>query len=528
MPTQYFRLLRLLPLLLLCFILTGCPGIGERNTGGEGGAVCADLVRMPQDLEPYAKKAGNGRALLSAPEQAEHTARAISRFFSPWQKTEAGRELKRSLEANFNLRLERAYGEDLRPFDPAEWQNLRANANVAAYPSRAERAITVRNTAMRAMPTQKPFFLNPSKAGEGYPFDYFQHTALWTGTPIFISHISADGAWVLGESQLTVGWIPATDVAFVDDAFAKRWQTAPLAAFVRDNVELASTTSPTVAGKAGVRAHIGTLLPSAGSGRVWYPQRGSEGNAEIATASVDSGAIAPLPLPLTPAAIARVGNNMMGQPYGWGGLFENRDCSALMHDLFIPFGLWLPRNSATQGSWGQPVILTGMGPEDKENRILAEGIPFFSLLWLRGHIGLYIGEFEGKPAMFHNVWGIRTLSENGDSGRAVIGKAVVTSLRPGAELANAASAASLIQRIERLSILPESDSKVPVMRFPGAGKKVGKYATAGKFGKAGKTGKMSPSGKSTKAAPAGGFDKSSGSGKVKAGSGEKARKSKGK
>jgi hypothetical protein len=91
-------------------------------------------------------------------------------------------------------------------------------------------------------------------------------------------------------------------------------------------------------------------------------------------------------------------------------------------------------------------------PSGKESIIKDEGVPFATLLWLRGHITLYIGEYKGEPVMFHNVWGVRTDDGNGE-GRHIIGRAVVTSLQPGAELKKHVS-----QRPPR-----ESDS------FPAAG-----------------------------------------------------------
>lgn len=197
-----------------------------------------------------------------------------------------------------------------------------------------------------------------------------------------------------------------------------------------------------------------------------YPARAANGMAIIRSAHLPPGQAAPKPLALTPGTIAAVGNAMMGQPYGWGGLFGDRDCSAMTKDLFTPFGIWLPRNSINQNRMGRPVTVTGLAPDEKERRIMAEGVPFFSLVTMKGHVGLYLGPWQvrGKevPVMFHNVWGVRVtdpLRLNADgthpAGRAIIGKAVVTTLRPGAEHSLRTSPASILDRIDGLSILPE-------------------------------------------------------------------------
>ena len=320
------------------------------------------------------------------------------------------------------------------------------------------------------MPTSTPFFRNPRLAGEGYPFDYFQHTALWVGTPVLITHMSRDGQWALAETRLATGWMPTKDMAFVDDAFKATWENAPFAAMTRDQVVLAHGM-PT-AGESPVVAHIGTLLPfadaAAGLGAVQLPVRDAQGNAVLTPVFVPAESVEAFPLPLTARRMARLGNEMMGQAYGWGGIDEKRDCSALTRDVLLPFGIWLPRNSAQQAGWGRAVPLATLSADAKEQVIRAEGVPFFSLIWLRGHIGLYVGEYNGKALMFHDIWGVRLARADEDGkvheGRAVIGKAVVTSLRPGAELPDVASPASILDRVERMTILPEVEDKVPAIK----------------------------------------------------------------
>lgn len=100
------------------------------------------------------------------------------------------------------------------------------------------------------------------------------------------------------------------------------------------------------------------------------------------------------------------------------------------------FGLWLPRNSKDQAGAGRWVPLDALERREKENRILAQGKPLLTLLYMPGHVMLYLGPnpATGRPAAFHAMWGLRTirLFEN-TSGRRVIGRTVVTSLEPGRE-----------------------------------------------------------------------------------------------
>jgi cell wall-associated NlpC family hydrolase len=302
------------------------------------------------------------------------------------------------------------------------------------------------------MPSSRHFYLRPDLPGEGYPFDYFQHTSTPPGTPVYITNVSKNGQWVLVDGPLTAGWVPARDVARVNAAFMERWQSQPLAAIVRDG---------TVVGR--INADIGALLPLAvdaapGLDRalsVFYPVKRVSGRVEMIRGTLAPGAATAVPLPLTPQAVAEVGNPMLGQAYGWGGLDGRRDCSALTRDLFTPFGIHLPRHSASQAQAGRIIELNGLSNAEKEALIFAEGIPFRSLIWLRGHIGVYLGTYKGRGMLFHNMWGLRIKDAYGGcNNRAIVGRGVITTLQPGLERPDLCFPGSFLDRVEKLTILP--------------------------------------------------------------------------
>ena len=198
------------------------------------------------------------------------------------------------------------------------------------------------------------------------------------------------------------------------------------------------------------------MLPlSGGSGsslRLLVPVRDPQGRAVAVPVRVSPSDAVRKPTPLTAKAAAEIGNRMMGQPYGWGGYLFNRDCSLAMRDLFVPFGVWLPRNSSAQAKAWQYISFVKASPTGKEGIIKDEGVPFATLLWLRGHITLYIGTYKGEPVMFHNIWGLRTNDGSGE-GRHIIGRAVVTSLQPGAELPNVRRENLILSRLQGMSVL---------------------------------------------------------------------------
>ena len=469
--------------LAAALLLASCTpkGLDVTQFGLEDAVIANDLAVFPQDLTVYAERVGKSTALMPPERQGREDARYDANFFAAWEKGVSYLPKDEVFEGVKNMSPAKGFAENLRPWNPERWQALIANCAMNGYGRVPVRqAITVTETPLRRMPTDAPYFLNPAKGGEGFPFDYMQNSALWVGTPVAVIHISRDGVWAFVQTRLVSGWARVSSLASVDKAFIHAWQSRPMLAIVQDNVIMPVGDKPVdaVSGSShSVVAHVGTILPLARATAalrepksphvlVHVPMRSVSGKAVMATALAPIYAARQKPLFLTPQNLALVGNAMMGQPYGWGGLFSQRDCSAAMHDLFTPFGIWLPRNSGPQGKTGKRLDLAGLSPDQKEKRIARDGVPFFSLVGMPGHVGLYLGTFpvqDGKqerevPVMFHNMWGLRVADGSGENrreGRGVIGKAVVTSLRPGAEHPTISSPASLLDRINGLAVLPE-------------------------------------------------------------------------
>lgn len=408
-----------------------------------------DIIEIPQNLEIFANAAGKNKALLDSESQYRLYESFVRIFFGPWNMSRTSIS-RREVSACF--KNARGYKDGSTPWTQAEWDAARANAHLSTFPSMAVSGITLRNTNLRELPFREPRFSKPTPNVRDNPFDNFQYSLLPPGTPLLLAHITNDGKWYYVECPIAGGWVYAEDVAIAGDEFKNVWQTGKYAALIRERVILPGTG---IAGKDST-AGIGTFLPillrsGIGTLSVLAPVKNSHGHAEAAEIRLSSSDASIIPMPLTPGNVAKIGNRMMGQPYGWGGMLGERDCSALTRDMFVPFGIWLPRNSAAQAKRGSVIPLTGLSLVEKENVILREGVPFLSLLGMRGHITLYIGKWKGKPAIFHNVWGLRIVKDGDDNERFVIGRAVITSITPGIELKNLYRPVTFVDRLNRLT-----------------------------------------------------------------------------
>ena len=430
--------------LLACALLAGCAAKSHKPTirADRPGIYDPDMLThirdfdaLPQDLNVYAQNAP--RQDLRA-EQDQAAARFRSLFFSPWTQTASSVPVKDAAWAERAYASRAGYTADGGVISMHERSAVSDNAQYYLYPSLAVPGIITDNALMRGMPTAKAFYDNPAKPGQGFPFDDYQMTALWTGTPVFVSHISADQKWLFCETAMCSGWIEASKVAGVDAAFMQTWRNAPLYAVTRDRMVVGN----------GAELRIGALLP-AQNGQVLLPTRDRSARAAVARLPLAAG-FEPFPVPFSPKAVAALGNQFMGRPYGWGGAFLERDCSLMLQDLFTPFGVWLPRNSSAQLKNGGRADLSGRAPEAKAVFLADNAAPFRTLVGMPGHVTLYVGEYKGQGVLFHSIWGLRTMTRQGE-GRAVLGKVCVTSLLPGKELRDIITEKMLLYRFTTAS-----------------------------------------------------------------------------
>jgi hypothetical protein len=433
-------------LAVFLFVAAGCMPALERLE-------VADLQRMPQTPLAYVDEFGADQPLVPAERQQQQATLFLQHFFAPWYADGPLEETRNPFWAVEWIRENEVFGENLRAVEDGRIKKLIEQAAASRYPSLSRSAVTVRRCDLRALPTERPLFNDPRAPGQGFPFDFLQHGALEANTPLLVTHLSEDGTWVFVETPLLYGWMPVTDLAWVDEEFVDTFETGRYLALTRENLALFDTE-----GIFRFSAGIGTVLPLTGTeGReyeAYITVADADRQAQLRKAPIPTEAGEVFPLPLTPRRIANLADAMMGQPYGWGDLYGNRDCSGTVKDLFAPFGLWLPRNSSKQAQVGEVISLEDLTPRQREERLLQEGIPFVTLVRLPGHIMLYLGEYEGRAALLHTLWGVRTRTLAGREGRWLVGKTVITGLAPGMEQDGFfLSISALLERVESMNIL---------------------------------------------------------------------------
>lgn len=399
------------------------------------------LLRSPSE---------NNQPLINASIQAKHQQIFYDHYFgtsSPWdpqhvkklitqQKPDDINTLEHVMVAEFDnakkTNNEVNHGMNFRPHNAMWLQSIVENINFSqleqiSYQAN-NRAISVKNIAARLLPTIDPAFFNHLIAGQGYPFDNLQESAIWAGTPLYIIATSKDQAWYLVLTPDFIGWVQAEGVARVDDLFVTTWRQQAsqiLLALTQNNLSILYNQQYLFTG------HVGAIFPGEVNGTnydLYVPVKNANQLASIVKIAINKEQAAKMPLPLTRINLALVLKTMIGRPYGWGGLNFYNDCSAETKSIFTPFGIYLPRHSAQQINAGKMLDFTKLSPEQRLASLKKEGKPLITLIYIGGHVILYIGDFDNEDhtmsfAMtYQNMWGLKPPENNR---RAVIGQAVL-------------------------------------------------------------------------------------------------------
>ena len=405
----------------------------------------ADMRLIPQDPAFYAKQLRH----IPYSRQLEWDKEYNEKYFEPWSLQKIDKPLDEMQWPFRSVTKKKIYSSSGKVIKPYRYNSWIKNANFGKLDTAHQYGITVRHTNVRALPTASPFYHDPKKVGEGFPFDYNQNTAYYPNTPLYISHYSLDGKWAYVRGSAAYGWIKSSDMVVVDKKFIKKFKNGKYAVIVKDNSVLKHNSKKITILK------IGTIFPMTKiktkdkkvKNAYMFAIRDSKGKAHIQMATADkNNLIAKKPIAMTSKNVAFIARQFYDEPYGWGGLMETRDCSSFTKDFFAPFGLFLRRNSSKQARDGNYCNIRGVPKTKKKKLIIKNAKPFRSMLYVPGHIVLYLGQYKGEPVIMHTYWGARLK----DGSKKVMARTVITTTEPGRELTNIKETSKLANTLKAI------------------------------------------------------------------------------
>ena len=398
----------------------------------------ADMKQVPQRTSTYAKQL----TPLSWAKQKQYDRTYNKRYFAPWQ-------MKRMNEPEADLTWQIRFVQKRKIYDGRKhllsskvWQWWIKNSNLDNIDTVKGRAISIRATSLRAFPTDTPAYRDPWKSTEGFPFDYNQNSELHLNVPLYISHYSRDRKWAFVHAGHAFGWVKFSDIALAGNDFIKRFKTGHYAISTKDNLFLYKERKPISLLK------LGTLFPLSRNGKLLsLATRNNKGYAVLKRLKKPSDAlVAAKPVAFTPGNVAYISQQFRNEPYGWGGKLSTRDCSATTRDFLGCFGIYLDRNSAKQAKNGSSITIKGMKKRAKKEAIIRYAKPFRSLLYVPGHIGLYLGQYKDEPIILHTYWGIRLNNWE----KYTLARTIITTTEPGKELPNIREKSKLINTLQKI------------------------------------------------------------------------------
>lgn len=306
------------------------------------------------------------------------------------------------------------------PVTKAQWNVYKENCNLGSIANfnTIRYGIICSRADVRAMPTAD--YITDNQGDKTH--DVLQDTALAVNEPVLVLHTSRDGKWLFVVANEYAGWVKNETVGLCRDK--TEWKRAQemkkFLVITGDKVclkpnpynNLTSQREFTMGTKlelAEDKEYISAL------GRkmihdnyaVKIPVRRADGILTYELAAMPAGKdVHEGYIGYTRANVLRLAFKMLGNIYGWGGMFDSRDCSSLTRDIYLCFGLRLPRNSSAQALIPGEGRIDISGLSDKEKIQKLYSVNAGTILQMPGHVMIYLGCVD------HNYF---VISANGSS-----------------------------------------------------------------------------------------------------------------
>ncbi len=262
--------------------------------------------------------------------------------------------------------------------------------------------LVVHFAPQRFLPTSEGLY----EQKNDYDFDQLQNSALDVGTPVAVVHVSADGLWYYALTDISDGWVEAKNIALGDVNQVKQFaKNNDFAVVIKPKADIFLNEAMTDYDDY-VRMGMRLPLTSVDAGRVTVnvPVMDTDGSLVVKEAYMNTEDVNPGFLPFTARNIYKEALMMLNQPYGWGDMYGEQDCSRFLQMVFSTMGITLPRDSKDQKQAGNIAVDFDEKSDDGTKiAAIAKTPAANTLLAMKGHIMLYLGMFNGKPYAIHDT-----------------------------------------------------------------------------------------------------------------------------
>nr|WP_226704265.1 NlpC/P60 family protein [Microbulbifer elongatus] len=335
------------------------------------------------------------------------------------------------------------YRVDGSLFSEEDYAVLDANVQRSVIPDQVpvRWGLVVSRGSMRSYPTDTRVLKNPGDMD----LDRFQETGVFPGQRLAILHESADGEWWFAVNYHYAAWLPKRVVAMGERAAINQWHRQSPRLTVT-GAKVRTNYNPVDPRTSEVVLDMGTSLPLLSAAEVGHnvngqnphashivalPVRNAEGELEFEPTLIGRAQdVTTGLLEYRPSLVLQQAFKFLGERYGWGHDYNGRDCTGFVGEVYKSFGILMPRNSGQQGK-SDFAPTKRFAPEDHAARAEAiASLQVGDLIYIPGHVMMYIGEVDGEPYVIHDVTGLSYYQSDESLYRGTLSGVSVTPLSP--------------------------------------------------------------------------------------------------
>ena len=294
---------------------------------------------------------------------------------------------------------------------------------------RVEWGMLINREDVRAFPTDTVFAEEPKYID----FDLFQLTTLPAGSPVVILHQSKNGKWYYIQTMIYKGWVKRENIALAKNK-KEIFDYANSDKFLMvAESKIETEPNPFIKQISNIVFQMGDKLPliefdeipesipmnnlhaqsPQGCYVVKIPVKDEEGYLEFRLALIARyNDVCEGYLPYTRGNIIQQAFKLLGERYGWNGMFKRRDCSQFIMNVFKTMNIIIPSFTRMQeeGTAGKSIEFSGsiQRRESVLNK-LQPGDP----IHLKGHVVMYLGKVGENYYMIHSGSGYGIKSKDG-------------------------------------------------------------------------------------------------------------------
>jgi len=250
--------------------------------------------------------------------------------------------------------------------------------------------IIISRSSLKKFPTSDCAFSSTTSS-----YDRFLETTLYVGEPIVILQESADSKFYFVAMYNYMGWVNKDNIALCNRDLLKMYVSCPNFITI--------TANNTLSMKNNIQLDLGSKIPLL-SVDVNYnlvgliPAKRNDGSLYFIRDSIYRIDCYKGYMNYSTRNLIKITTKLIGEPYGWGGSNNARDCSSYVMDVFRVFGINFPRNTNEQENipaYTKKIISIND----------FDTLDIGTLLFMDNHVMIYLGTYNNIQYIIHDTPG---------------------------------------------------------------------------------------------------------------------------